>query len=151
MKKFLFIALTAALLASCQNNPSDSDNNQNTPPQNQTVTLQSRLQSAEPGTTIDLESEKLSVTDNGSYTIDKALTIKNGDLKNATFTVKATGVKFEKMKNISNINVAAEVGDGDFSVVNCNEIDIINVNGGGANSIHIENTTVLKLIVQKKM
>lgn len=150
MRKFLFIALTAALLASCQNNPSDSDNNQNTPPQNQTVTLQSRLQSAEPGTTIDLESEKLSVTDNGSYTIDKALTIKNGDLKNATFTVKAAGVKFEKMKNISNINVAAEVGDGDFSVVNCNEIDIINVNGGGANSIHIENTTVLKLIVQKK-
>lgn len=150
MKKFLFIALTAALLASCQNNPSDSDNNQNTPPQNQTVTLQSRLQSAEPGTTIDLESEKLSVTDNGSYTIDKALTIKNGDLKKATFTVKATGVKFEEMKNISNINVAAEVGDGDFSVVNCNEIDIINVNGGGANSIHIENTTVLKLIVQKK-
>lgn len=150
MKKFLFIALTAALLASCQNNPSDSDNNQNTPPQNQTVTLQSRLQSAEPETTIDLESEKLSVTDNGSYTIDKALTIKNGDLKNATFTVKATGVKFEEMKNISNINVAEEVGNGDFSVVNCNEIDIINVNGGGANSIHIENTTVLKLIVQKK-
>lgn len=150
MKKFLFIALTAALLASCQNNPSDSDNNQNTPPQNQTVTLQSRLQSAEPGTTIDLESEKLSVTDNGSYTIDKALTIKNGDLKKATFTVKATGVKFEEMKNISNINVAEEVGNGDFSVINCNEIDIINVNGGGANSIHIENTTVLKLIVQKK-
>lgn len=150
MKKFLFIALTAALLASCQNNPSDSDNNQNTPPQNQTVTLQSRLQSAEPGTTIDLESEKLSVTDNGSYTIDKALTIKNGDLKNATFTVKATGVKFDKMKNISNINVAEEVGNGDFSVINCNEIDEINVNGGGANSIHIENTTVLRLIVQKK-
>lgn len=150
MKKFLFIALTAALLASCQNNPSDSDNNQNTPPQNQTVTLQSRLQSAEPGTTIDLESEKLSVTDNGSYTIDKALTIKNGDLKKATFTVKATGVKFEEMKNISNINVAEEVGNGDFSVINCNEIDEINVNGGGANSIHIENTTVLKLIVQKK-
>lgn len=150
MKKFLFIVLTAALLASCQNNPSDSDNNQNTPPQNQTVTLQSRLQSAEPGTTIDLESEKLSVMDNGSYTIDKALTIKNGDLKNATFTVKATGVKFDKMKNISNINVAEEVGNGDFSVINCNEIDEINVNGGGANSIHIENTTVLKLIVQKK-
>lgn len=150
MKKFLFIALTAALLASCQNNPSDSDNNQNTPSQNQTVTLQSRLQSAEPGTTIDLESEKLSVTDNGSYTIDKALTIKNGDLKNATFTVKATGVKFDKMKNISNINVAEEVGNGDFSVINCNEIDEINVNGGGANSIHIENTTVLNLIVQKK-
>lgn len=149
MKKFLFIALTAALLASCQNNPSDSDNNQNTPPQNQTVTLQSRLQSAEPGTTIDLESEKLSVTDNGSYTIDKALTIKNGDLKKATFTVKATGVKFEEMKNISNINVAEEVGNGDFSVINCNEIDEINVNGGGANSIHIENTTVLRLIVQK--
>lgn len=143
MKKFLFIALTAALLASCQNNPSDSDNNQ-------TVTLQSRLQSAEPGTTIDLESEKLSVTDNGSYTIDKALTIKNGDLKKATFTVKATGVKFEEMKNISNINVAEEVGNGDFSVINCNEIDEINVNGGGANSIHIENTTVLRLIVQKK-
>lgn len=150
MKKFLFIALTAALLASCQNNPSDFDNNQNTPPQNQTVTLQSRLQSAEPGTTIDLESEKLSVTDNGSYTIDKALTIKNGDLKKATFTVKATGVKFEEMKNISNINVAEEVGNGDFSVINCNEIDEINVNGGGANSIHIENTTVLRLIVQKK-
>lgn len=150
MKKFLFIALTAALLASCQNNPSDSDNNQNTPPQNQTVTLQSRLQSAEPGTTIDLESEKLSVKDNGSYTIDKALTIKNGDLKNATFTVKATGVNFEEMKNISNINVAEEVGNGDFSVINCNEIDEINVNGGGANSIHIENTTVLRLIVQKK-
>lgn len=143
MKKFLFIALTAALLVSCQNNPSDSDNNQ-------TVTLQSRLQSAEPGTTIDLESEKLSVTDNGSYTIDKALTIKNGDLKKATFTVKATGVKFEEMKNISNINVAEEVGNGDFSVINCNEIDEINVNGGGANSIHIENTTVLRLIVQKK-
>lgn len=151
MKKFLFIVLTAALLASCQNNLSDSDNNQNTPPpQNQTVTLQSRLQSAEPGTTIDLESEKLSVKDNGSYTIDKALTIKNGDLKNGTFTVKATGVKFEEMKNISNINVAEEVGNGDFSVINCNEIDEINVNGGGANSIHIENTTVLRLIVQKK-
>lgn len=150
MKKFLFIALTAALLASCQNNPSDSDNNKNTPPQNQTVTLQSRLQSAEPGTTIDLESEKLSVTDNGSYTIDKALTIKNGDLKNATFTVKATGVKFEEMKNISNINVAEEVGDGDFSVINCKVINEINVKGGGANSINIENTTVLNLIVQKK-
>ena len=51
---------------------------------------------------------------------------------------------------ISNINVAEEVGNGDFSVINCNEIDEINVNGGGANSIHIENTTVLRLIVQKK-
>ncbi|WP_353867116.1 membrane lipoprotein lipid attachment site-containing protein [uncultured Treponema sp.] len=45
MKKFLFIALTAALLASCQNNPSDSDNNQNTPPSesNRNLTKQTSI------------------------------------------------------------------------------------------------------------
>lgn len=150
MKKFLFIALTSALLASCQNNISDSDNNQNTPPQNQTVTLQSRLQSAEPGTIIDLESEKLSVTENDSYTIDKALTIKNGDLHNATFSVNATGVKFENITNISSITVSEKVGEGDFSLNNCSEIAEVYVNGGGQNSIYIEKTKVSKLIIRKK-
>lgn len=116
----------------------------------QSKTLKQRLTEAKDGDVIDLGKEKFYIEENDSYTIDKAITIKNGDTKHGTFTVEATGTKLLNLKNIQSIIADEEIQEGNLNIVNCFEIDSIYVNGGGANSIHISSTTVSNLYVKKE-
>lgn len=113
-------------------------------------TLKERINEAESGDVIDLGKEDLTIEEDVSYTIDKKLTIKNGDAKNATFTVESTGVEFVNLRNINSIIADEDIGDGDLSVKNCFEINSVYVNGGGANSIHIAGTIIVNLYVAKQ-
>ncbi|MBE6347346.1 MAG: hypothetical protein E7064_00205 [Spirochaetaceae bacterium] len=113
-------------------------------------TLKERINEAKSGDVIDLGKENLTIEEDVSYTIDKKLTIKNGDAKNATFTVESTGVEFVNLRNINSIIADEDIGDGDLSVKNCFEINSVYVNGGGANSIHIAGTIIVNLYVAKQ-
>lgn len=112
--------------------------------------LKDRITEAKAGDIIDLGVEKLSITEGESYTISKAITIKNGDAKDGTFTVETTGAKLLNLRNINSIIADEKIQEGNLNIVNCFEIDSIYVNGGGANSIHISSTTVSNLYVKKE-
>lgn len=116
----------------------------------QKVSLQEKIGNAKAGDIIDLSDESLVIDENGSFTITKKLTIKNGDTKNASFTVKADGVEFINLSNIKTIIASEELGDGDLTIKNCNEIESFYVNGGGSDSVHIAGTIIATLWVEKE-
>mgnify|MGYP002520855425 CR=1 FL=1 len=154
MKKLLLaFCVVLALFTGCQNNASGTDENPSVNPTPETpsqTTLKQKIADAKNGSAIDLGSEELKIEENDSYTISKPLTIKNGNIKNATFVVESTKVTLENITDIKSIIVDEKVGDGDFVLKNCQTVGEIYVNGGGQNSVHIEKTTVEKLVVQKK-
>lgn len=154
MKKLLFVfCVVLALFTGCQNNASGTDETPSVNPTPETpsqTTLKQKIADAKDGSTIDLGSEELKIEEADSYTISKPLTIKNGNIKNATFVVESTDVTLENVTNIKSIIVDEKVGDGDFNLKNCQEVGDVYVNGGGKNSVHIEKTAVEKLVVQKK-
>ncbi len=113
-------------------------------------TLKERINEAKSGDVIDLGKEDLTIEEDVSYTIDKKLTIKNGDAKHGTFTVESTGVEFINLRNIESVIADEELDDGDLSIRNCYEIDSVYINGGGANSIHIAGTIIVNLYVAKQ-
>lgn len=113
-------------------------------------TLKQRINDAKEGETIDLGKEEITINSDESYTVDKKLTIVNGDAKNATFTVTADGVLFKNVANVHRIIAGEELGEGDLSIRNCFEIAYLHVNGGGKNSIHIASTEIEELKVSKK-
>ena len=114
------------------------------------LTLKQRINNAKAGETIDLGKEELTISPDENYTVDKELTIVNGNAKNATFTVTADGVLFKNVANVQRIIAGEELGEGDLSIRNCFEIDYLHVNGGGKNSIHIASTEIGELKVSKK-
>lgn len=150
MKRNLFTLLTGVcilfgvLFVGCSDG---SSNNDEKPDVQQT--LQQRISSAEAGAIINLGAENLRIDAGASYTINKALTLTNGNVKNATFVVESTGVTLENITGISSVIVDEKVEDGDFTLTNCRDVGDVYVNGGGENSIHISQTTVKKIAVQK--
>ena len=114
------------------------------------ISLKERINTARDGDVIDLGKANLKIDENDSYTISKPLTIKNGNVKNATFTVESDKVVFDSLMSINGVIVHERVGDGDFTLQNCYKVSEVYVNGGGSNSIHIAKTIVEKLIVNKK-
>ena len=114
------------------------------------VKLEERLKSAKSGETIDIIAENIILTDSASYTIEKPLTIKNGAMKNASFTVKSTGVTFDGLTDISKLTVDESVGDGDFTLQNCGIVNDVYINGGGSNSVHVSGTVIKKFSVTKE-
>ena len=116
----------------------------------QSKTLKERINSAPSGDVINLGKEDLEIKDSDSYTIDKPITICDGNLKNATFVVKSDGVVFENLRNVESVLADEEIRDGDFEISNCYEIQSLYVRGGGANSIHIAATTIKNLQVAKE-
>lgn len=159
MKKILLsvIAVLSMLfiLAACGEKPGD---NPVTPPNNenpitgggQSKTLKERINSAPSGDVINLGKEDLEIKDSDSYTIDKPITICDGNLKNATFVVKSDRVVFENLRNVESVLADEEIRDGDFEISNCYEVQSLYVRGGGANSIHIAATTIKNLQVAKE-
>lgn len=144
MKKLLFAFCAAiALFTGCQNGSSDDSASVQ-------ISLKERINTARDGDVIDLGKANLKIDENDSYTISKPLTIKNGNVKNATFTVESDKVVFDSLMSINGVIVHEKVGNGDFTLQNCYKVSEVYVNGGGSNSIHIANTIVEKLIVNKK-
>lgn len=144
MKKLLFAFCAAiALFAGCQNDSSDDSASVQ-------ITLKERINTARDGDVIDLGKANLKIEENDSYTISKPLTIKNGNVKNATFTVESDKVVFDSLMSINGVIVHEKVGNGDFTLQNCYRVSEVYVNGGGSNSIHIAKTIIEKLIVNKK-
>ena len=161
MKKILFSVLAVfsifVLFTACDGvlgNLGGLDDILPTPPDDgdevQKVSLQEKIDNAKAGDIIDLSDESLVIDENGSFTITKKLTIKNGDTKNASFTVKADGVEFINLSNIKTIIASEELGDGDLTIKNCNEIESFYVNGGGSDSVHIAGTIIATLWVEKE-
>ncbi len=154
MKKLLLaFCVVLALFTGCQNNASGTDENPSVNPTPETpsqTTLKQKIAAAKDGAIIDLGSEELKIEEADSYTISKPLTIKNGNIKKATFVVESTNVTLENITDIKSIIVDEKVGEGDFNLKNCQTIGEVYVNGGGKNSVHIEKTAVEKLVVQKK-
>lgn len=150
---FLAFCVVLALFTGCQNDASSTDEPSPVNPAPETpsqTTLKQKIAAAENGSVIDLGSEELKIEEADSYTISKPLTIKNGNIKNATFVVESTNVTLENITDIKSIIVDEKVGDGDFNLKNCQTVGDVYVNGGGKNSVHIEKTAVEKLVVQKK-
>lgn len=144
MKKLLFAFCAAiALFAGCQNDSSDDSASVQ-------ISLKERINTARDGDVIDLGKANLKIEENDSYTISKPLTIKNGNVKNATFTVESDKVVFDSLMSINGVIVHERVGNGDFTLQNCYRVSEVYVNGGGSNSIHIAKTIIEKLIVNKK-
>ena len=144
MKKLLFAFCAAiALFTGCQNDSSDDSASVQ-------ISLKERINTARDGDVIDLGKANLKIDENDSYTISKPLTIKNGNVKNATFTVESDKVVFDSLMSINGVIVHEKVGNGDFTLQNCYNVSEVYVNGGGSNSIHIAKTIVEKLIVNKK-
>lgn len=144
MKKLLFAFCAAiALFAGCQNDSSDDSASVQ-------ISLKERINTARDGDVIDLGKANLKIEENDSYTISKPLTIKNGNVKNATFTVESDKVVFDSVMSINGVIVHEKVGNGDFTLQNCYRVSEVYVNGGGSNSIHIAKTIIEKLIVNKK-
>lgn len=144
MKKLLFAFCAAiALFTGCQNDSSDDAAAVQ-------ISLKERINTARAGDVIDLGKANLKIDESDSYTISKPLTIKNGNVKNATFTVESDKVVFDSLMSINGVIVHEKVGNGDFTLQNCYRVSEVYVNGGGSNSIHIAKTIVEKLIVNKK-
>lgn len=144
MKKLLFVFCAAiALFTGCQNDSSDDSASVQ-------ISLKERINTARDGDVIDLGKANLKIDENDSYTISKPLTIKNGNVKNATFTVESDKDVFDSLMSINGVIVHEKVGNGDFTLQNCYRVSEVYVNGGGSNSIHIAKTIVEKLIVNKK-
>lgn len=144
MKKLLFAFCAAiALFTGCQNGSSDDSASVQ-------ISLKERINTASDGDVIDLGKANLKIDENDSYTISKPLIIKNGNVKNATFTVESDKVVFDSLMSINGVIVHEKVGNGDFTLQNCYRVSEVYVNGGGSNSIHIAKTTVEKLIINKK-
>ena len=144
MKKLLFAFCAAiALFTGCQNDSSDDSASVQ-------ISLKERINTARDGDVIDLGKANLKIDESDSYTISKPLTIKNGNVKNATFTVESDKVVFDSLMSINGVIVHEKVGNGDFTLQNCYRVSEVYVNGGGSNSIHIAKTIVEKLIVNKK-
>lgn len=131
MKKTVFSLLLGicVLLAGCNDNPdSDPTSDNQTGGGNSVTTLQVRLASAKDGDEIDITAENLTSAENVSLTVDKAITIKNGNAAGSSFEIKASGVVFDGVTGIQSITVAEEAGD--FSVRNGGELTYLTITGG---------------------
>ena len=123
----------------------------NNPPEiPSTKTLKERINEAKDGDIIDLGKEEIEIKHGDSYTIDKSITIKNGDAKYATFIVESTGATLLNLRNIESVIADEQLDDGDLAIRNCFEVDSVYVNGGGSNSIHIASTSIKNLYVAKE-
>ncbi len=142
MKKIFFVLFSfAALILGCKNEVSDSNNELQ-------MTLMQRIAFAESGDEIDLEKEDLLIRKNTPYVISKPITIKNGDVKNAKFIVKSSGVVLKNLERVKTVIVDENVGEGNFTFENCEPVEELFVNGGGE-AIYIDSTAILKLVVKK--
>lgn len=64
--------------------------------------------------------------------------------------ISSPGVTLRNMDIQGNLTIAESVGDGDVFLKQVSVAGTTSVNGGGANSVHFENSVVVKIVVNKK-
>lgn len=74
---------------------------------------------------------------------DKTTTI------NGNVVISADGVTLQNTIIIGNLTIAKEVRDGDVTLKKVTVKGTTNVNGGGENSVHLEDSVLLRIIVDK--
>lgn len=67
-----------------------------------------------------------------------------------SINLKVSGIVLQNMIVEHNLTVDEKVGEGDITLKNVNVKGNTYINGGGANSIHFENTTMLNVLIDKK-
>lgn len=140
MKKLLSLITAAALsfaVISCANMVESSPE-----------TVQDYIDAAE--TSVDITGCQIDA--GASIEIAKPITVTGGetsfDFNGAKVTVKAPGAVLKNAKNISELIVDESVGDGDFTMSNC-EVAKLTVKGGGANSIHADSARIAAVTIAK--
>ena len=96
-----------------------------------------------PGTT-----QGAAAPEDESLIISNATVIKDLDLKGQTITLKASGIELQNVNN-GIVVVDKQVGEGDVTLTNCNNITKLEINGGGSNSIHVNNSEIASVEVKK--
>ena len=71
--------------------------------------------------------------------VSNAIVIKNLNLNGNTIKLKASGIELQNVNN-GIVVVDKQVGEGDSTLTNCNNITKLEINGGGSNSIHVNNS-----------
>ncbi len=67
------------------------------------------------------------------------------------YDVGTSGTSLSNSIYTGNITVTKDVADGDVSIKNCTVLGTLIVNGGGMNSIKIENSRIAKAVVERKL
>jgi hypothetical protein len=67
-----------------------------------------------------------------------------------SINLKVSGIVLQNTIVEHNLTVDEKVGEGDITLKNVNVKGNTFINGGGANSIHFENTTMLNVLIDKK-
>ena len=117
------------------------------------TSLQSLIDKTEEGGTLDLSSVESEI-DISSVEINRSLTLTASgetpfDMKGAMVTVNASGVVLKNLTNLGTVTAGEKIEDGDFTLENC-EVAVLDVNGGGENSIHLTGAVVKKLNIKKE-
>lgn len=117
------------------------------------TSLQSLIDKTEEGGTLDLSSVEGEI-DISSVEINRSLTLTASgetpfDMKGAVVTVNASGVVLKNLKNLGSVVAGEKIGDGDFTLENCEGAGL-EVNGGGENSIHLAGVNLKKLDIKKE-
>ena len=80
--------------------------------------------------------------------VSNAIVIKNLNLNGNTIKLKASGIVLQNVNN-GIVVVDKQVGEGDSTLTNCNNITKLEINGGGSNSIHVNNSEIASVEVKK--
>ncbi|MBO4533387.1 MAG: hypothetical protein J5726_06790 [Treponema sp.] len=106
------------------------------------LTLTQKIAAAQ--TSIDFENAKISE----DAVVSKAIVIKNLNLDGKKLVLEASGIELQNVKNAV-IIVDQKVGEGDVTLTECSSISKLEINGGGANSIHINKSSIANVQVKK--
>ena len=137
----LFVLLVA--LTGCPNLPDSTENNENNNDETPvTQTLTEKIAATQD--VIDFED----ATIQEDAVVSKALLIKNLNLGGKKITLEASGIELQNVKNAT-IIVDSKVGEGDVTLTGCSSIENLEIYGGGANSIHINNSSIASVQVKK--
>ncbi|WP_178842466.1 hypothetical protein [uncultured Treponema sp.] len=115
--------------------------------------LQAYIDKTEEGGTLDLSAVEGEL-ETGSVEISRSITVTGGgegsfDMKGAGITVNSSGVVLKNLKNLGSVVAGEKIGDGDFTLENCEGAGL-EVNGGGENSIHLAGVNLKKLDIKKE-
>lgn len=75
---------------------------------------------------------------------------KDSEIVTKNVTVTSPGVTLQNMTIEGNLTIAESVGNGDVFLKNVSVKGTTTVNGGGANSVHFNNSIIVKVVVNKK-
>lgn len=137
--KFFAIFLAALLVLGCPQNP---ESGKSSPSDDDVKTLTQKINID----SNDIDFGNVTITEDAE--VNTAKKISNLNMGGKTLTVNVSGVT---LVNVSNVKIIAAkgIGEGDFTIDNCKITDL-KILGGGSNSIHVKNTNIEKVSVEKE-